>query len=134
MQCRTQAPHLLCPPASSLQVRSAATAALQRAIISGERAALLPLAIHQCLAAFVLPLLQHLCRNVGSKQLPSADVTVREVVRLLAKALLLFLPALQQQTAFGALWRAILDAMQVGPISPWQLVMRQDASQLCLLV
>jgi hypothetical protein len=41
-------------------------------------------------------------------------VTVREVVRLLAKALLLFLPALQQQPAFGALWRAILDSMQVG--------------------
>ena len=52
--------------------------------------------------------------QVGSKELPAADVTVREVVRLLAKALLLFLPALQQHLAFGALWRAILDAMQVG--------------------
>jgi hypothetical protein len=38
---------------------------LQRAIIAGERADLLPLAMHQSLAAFVLPLLQHLCRNVG---------------------------------------------------------------------
>ncbi|KAF6262923.1 hypothetical protein COO60DRAFT_554878 [Scenedesmus sp. NREL 46B-D3] len=96
-----------------LQVRSAATATLQQAAVSAEGLGVLPGSIERGLRERLLPPLEALSKKAGSKarDMPQAEVTVAELVRVVSKAMLLHLPVLVAQPGFASLWLAVLSAL-----------------------
>ncbi|KAF8061912.1 hypothetical protein HT031_004172 [Scenedesmus sp. PABB004] len=98
-----------------LQVRSAATAMLQQAAVSAEALGVLPGSIERGLRERLLPPIEALSRRMTGKaarDMPQADVTVSELVRVVSKAMLLHLPSLASQPGFAGLWTAVLGALQ----------------------
>eukprot|EP00775_Hariotina_reticulata_P002968 gene2968-3253_t len=97
-----------------LQVRSAATAALQSAAVSAEAMGVLPGSIERGLRERLLPPLEALSKKVSGKaqrEVPQAEVTVSELVRIVSKVMLLYLPQLTAQPGFPSLWVAVLSAL-----------------------
>ncbi|WIA18254.1 hypothetical protein OEZ85_009722 [Tetradesmus obliquus] len=96
-----------------LQVRSAATAMLQTAAVSAEALGVLPGSIERGLRERMLPPVELLNKKVGSKarDMPQAEVTVAELVRVVSKAMLLHLPVLVALPGFASLWLAVLGAL-----------------------
>eukprot|EP00878_Enallax_costatus_P015929 GHUV01016699.1.p1 GENE.GHUV01016699.1~~GHUV01016699.1.p1 ORF type:complete len:757 (+),score=260.66 GHUV01016699.1:586-2856(+) len=104
-----------------LQVRSAATARLQQAAVAAEGLGVLPGSVERGLRERLLPPLELLSKKVSSKgaskDMPQAEVTVSELVRVVSKALLLQLPQLVTQPGFPTLWLAVLSSLSAAAAS-----------------
>eukprot|EP00877_Chromochloris_zofingiensis_P013112 jgi/Chrzof1/8054/UNPLg00099.t1 len=94
-----------------LEVRNTATHTLQRVAINGERIGVVPASLERGLRERVLPPIETLSKKVKSRDMPQVDLTVRELVRVVTKMILLYLPQLQLSPGFSKLWTAVLHAL-----------------------
>lgn len=95
----------------NVDVRNAVVGYLQRAVVAAEKLNISAEYLYRSLDVQILPLMKDLSKDLNSRSLPQADVTMRELVRSVSKMVLLFLPQLGPLPLFGALWRTILDIL-----------------------
>jgi len=94
-----------------MEVRSVACSTLQRAAVAGESLEVLASSLAKGLGERVLPAIEALSKKVRSRDMPQADVTIHELVRVVTKMVLLYLNQLTTTSQWPALWVGVLTAL-----------------------
>jgi len=111
----------------NLQIRNGALECLQRSVVAAEKFSVPQSVVQRVLMQLLVPMTQDLVRKVAvtspavlHREFPHADVAVRELVRALAKVVLLYAPQMKGEvggngaaplSSWGPAWRGILDCL-----------------------